>query len=236
MVEIEAPELQSKMAYDRAIVVFSPEGRLYQVEYAFKAVENATTVLGLTYKDGVVLIAAKSVPKLMVPETAEKILKIDDHIAIGFCGLVADARVLVEYARVRAQINKITFGEPIGVHSLAKQIANRKQQFTQYGGMRPFGLSFLIAGTNKIPHLFETDPSGTIREWEAHAIGRGSKPAIDVLEKDFKSGMSRDQAIGLGIKAMKEGEKKLGPKNIDIIVIENGKYRKFDTNEIKKLF
>jgi proteasome alpha subunit len=234
MVEIEAPELQSKMAYDRAIVVFSPEGRLYQVEYAFKAVENATTVIGVTYKDGVVLLAAKSVPKLMVPETAEKILKVDNHIAIGFCGLVADARVLVEYSRVRAQVNKITFGEPIGIHSLAKQIANRKQQFTQYGGMRPFGLSFLIAGTNKTPHLFETDPSGTIREWEAHAIGRGSKAAIEVLEKEFKPGLSRDQAINIGLKAMREAEKKLGPKNVDICIIENGKFRKFDSNEVKK--
>lgn len=236
MVEIEAPELQSKMAYDRAIVVFSPEGRLYQVEYAFKAVENATTVLGLTYKDGVALIAAKSVPKLMVPETAEKILKIDDHIAIGFCGLVADARVLIEFARIRAQINRITFGEPISAHSISKQVANRKQQFTQFGGMRPYGLSFLIAGTNKVPHLFETDPSGTIREWEAHAIGRGSKAAIEILEKDFKPGMTRDQALSVGLKAMKEGEKKLGPKNIDIVIIENGKYRKFDFNEIKKIF
>lgn len=236
MVEIESAELQSKMAYDRAIVVFSPEGRLYQVEYAFKAVENATTVLGVVYKDGVVLIAAKSVPKLLVPETAEKVMKIDDHIAVGFCGLVADARVLIEYARIRAQINRLTFGEPISIFSLAKQIANRKQQFTQIGGMRPYGISFLLAGTNDTPHLFETDPSGTIREWEAHAIGRGSKQAREVLEKDFKQGMTREQAIALGIKALKEGEKKITAKNVDICVVENGKYKKLDANEVKKLF
>lgn len=236
MVEIESPEVASKMAYDRAIVVFSPEGRLYQVEYAFKAVENATTVLGIVFKDGVAIVAAKSLPKLMVPETAEKIIKVDDHIAIGFCGLVADARIMSEFARVRGQVNRISYGKPISVYSLAKQIANRKQQFTQVGGMRPFGISFLLGGYDDKPHLFETDPSGTIREWEAHVIGRGSKAARAVLEKDYKSGMTRDQAINLGVKAMEEGEKKIGYKNVDICIIENKKFRKLDSNDIKKYF
>jgi proteasome alpha subunit len=236
MVEIESPEVASKMAYDRAIVVFSPEGRLYQVEYAFKAVENATTVLGIVFKDGVALVAAKSVPKLLVPETAEKIIKIDEHIAIGFCGLVADARVLAEFSRVRGQVNRISYGKPISVYSLAKQIANRKQQYTQVGGIRPYGISFLISGYDDKPHLIETDPSGTIREWEAHAIGRGSKQARAVLEKDFKSGMTRDQAITLGVRAMGEGEKKINAKNVDICVVENKKFRKLDQNEMKKYF
>ncbi|MEM7826934.1 MAG: archaeal proteasome endopeptidase complex subunit alpha [Candidatus Aenigmatarchaeota archaeon] len=236
MVEIEVPETMPKMAYDRAIVVFSPEGRLYQVEYAYKAVENATTILGLTFKNGIALLASKSLSKLLVPESADKILKIDEHIAIGFCGFVADAHALIEFARVRAQINRITFNEPIGVKQLAKMIAARKQQYTQIGGIRPFGVSFLIAGVDEKEHLFETDPSGAMREWNAKAIGRGAKTASQILEKEYKQNMERDKALELGMRAMKNAEKKLELASVDIGIIEEKKFRKLSIEEIKKYF
>lgn len=235
MVQIEVPEVASKMAYDRAIVVFSPEGRLYQVEYAFKAVENATTCVGVTFKDGVVLLAAKTTMKLLIPDSIEKIMKIDDHIGAGFCGLVADARVLIDYARIRAQINRVTYGEPIEIYAIAKEIADRKQRFTQVGGIRPFGVAFLIAGYDTKPHLFETDPSGSMRAWFAHAIGRGSKIARKVLEKGWKQGMNKDQAVVLASKALKAAEQKITFKEVEGGIVEDKRFRKFDRNEIKRI-
>ena len=124
------------MGYDRAIVVFSPEGRMYQVEYARKAVEKASTVVGATFTNGVVLTAARSIQKLLVPESVEKISKVDDHIGIASCGILADSRILVDYARVKSQVNRITYSEPIEISALVKDICDRKQRFTQMGGIR----------------------------------------------------------------------------------------------------
>src|SRR3972149_11552719 len=125
--EIQPPMKQ--MGYDRAIVVFSPEGRMYQVEYARKAVEKASTVVGVAFASGIVLVAARSIQKLLVPESVEKISKIDEHIGIASCGILADSRVLIDYARVRAQVNRMTYSEAIEVASLVKDICDRKQRF-----------------------------------------------------------------------------------------------------------
>jgi proteasome alpha subunit len=236
MVEIQSPDMLNKMAYDRAIVVFSPEGRLYQVEYAQKAVENAPTALGITFKNGIVLLATKTVTKLLIPESSEKISKIDNHIAIAFCGMAADARVLIDYARIRAQINRITYNEPITTHMLAKLVANRKQQFTQVGGIRPFGISFLIGGVDESEHLFETDPAGTIREWYAYAIGRGAKTANEILEKEWRTNMNRESALLLGAKVLKTAEKKVTFKNVEAAIIEDGKFERIPQEVLKKYF
>src|SRR3989338_5523385 len=142
--EITPPMKQ--MGYDRAIVVFSPEGRMYQVEYARKAVEKASTAVGVVFAAGVVLVASRTIQKLLVPESVEKISKIDEHIGIASCGILADSRVLTDYSRVKAQINRITYSEPIEVATLVKDICDRKQRFTQVGGIRPFGVSLLVAG------------------------------------------------------------------------------------------
>ena len=115
------------MGYDRAIVVFSPEGRMYQVEYARKAVEKATTAVGIVFNGGVAFVAARSVQKLLIPESTEKISKIDDHVGAASCGILADCRVLLDYARIKAQINKMTYGEPIEILALVKDISDRKQ-------------------------------------------------------------------------------------------------------------
>lgn len=231
--EIQAPMKQ--MGYDRASVVFSPEGRMYQVEYARKAVEKATTVVGVTFSNGVVLVATKSIQKLIVPESVEKISKIDEHIGVASCGILADSRILVDYARIRCQVNKITFGEPIEINALVKDISDRKQRFTQMGGIRPFGVSLLIAGMDGGPHLYETDPSGTLREWKAQAIGRGMKEARKVLVEEYKENLSGDKATDLALKALKTGEKKLSTRAVEIGMAEGGKFRLLDRNSVKEL-
>jgi proteasome alpha subunit len=224
-----------QMGYDRAIVVFSPEGRMYQIEYARKAVEKATTAVGIVFLGGVILAASRSIQKLMVPESIEKISKIDEHIGIASCGILADCRVLVDYARLRSQMNRITYSEPIEITALVKDIGDRKQRFTQIGGLRPYGVSMLIAGEDGSPHLYETDPSGTVREWKAHAIGRGSKESRKVLIEEYKDGMPKDKAIELALKALKTGEKKISSKSVEIGIIENKKFRLLSSQEVKEI-
>lgn len=232
--EMEISSPMRQMGYDRAIAVFSPEGRMYQVEYARKAVEKATTAVAVVFSGGVVLVSTKMLQKLMVPESVEKISKIDDHIAIASCGILGDARTLVDFARVRAQVNKMTFSEPIEIYALVKEIADRVQRFTQVGGIRPYGVGMLIAGMDGSPRLFETDPSGTMREWVAHAIGRGAKDARKVLIEEYKDSISREKAIELALKALKAGEKKLTSRNTELAVVE--KKTKFYTRpEIKEI-
>ena len=226
--EIQTP---NQSAYDRAIVVFSPEGRMYQVEYARKAVLKASTTLGMIFKDGVLLAAYKVLPKFVVPGSVTKIAKIDDHVGVASCGIIADARVLIDFARIRAQVNKITFDEPIEINELAKQIGDRKQRFTQIGGIRPFGVSLLIGGYNNRPQLFETDPAGVVREWTAHAIGRGAKAAEKVLEKDYKENMKKSEAIKLAIKALKAAEQEAKEDSIELGLIEKGQFKKINISE-----
>lgn len=231
--EIAPPMKQ--MGYDRAIVVFSPEGRMYQVEYARKAVEKASTAVGVVFEGGIVLVAARTIQRLMVAESVEKISKIDEHIGAASCGILADCRVLIDFARVRAQVNRITYNEPIEITALVKDISDRKQRFTQVGGIRPFGVSLLIAGTDGTPHLYETDPSGTLREWRAHAIGRGSKDAKKALIEEYKDNMPRDKAIDVAVKALKNGEKKIALRSTEIGTVEGGKFKLLGRNEVKDI-
>ena len=230
--EIQAPR---QMAYDRAIVVFSPEGRMYQVEYARKAVNKATTTLGVVFRNGIVLMAAKQTAKLLVNNQSEKISGIDEHIIAGTCGILADSRVLIDFARIKAQVNRITYDEPIEVNALIKEIADRNQRFTQMAGLRPYGVSLLIAGSDGESHLYETDPSGTIREWKAHAIGRGAPKAAKVLDSEYKENMTKDQAINLAMKALKAGEEKLSTNNLEIGIIEDHKAKVLSKDEMRAL-
>jgi proteasome alpha subunit len=194
------------MAYDRAITVFSPDGRLFQVEYAREAVKRGSTTLGIVFKDGAILLADKRVAtKLAVPSSIEKIYILDEHIGCATSGLVADARVLVDYARVIAQINKVTYNEKISVEMLVKRICDYKQTYTQYGGVRPFGTSLLVAGVDEFgPQLYETDPSGSLTGYRAACIGANKEKVLEYFEENYKDGLSMDEAIMLGLKALKE--------------------------------
>lgn len=210
------------MAYDRAITVFSPDGRLFQVEYAREAVKRGTTAVGVRGRSGVVLLVDKRVSsKLVVPQSIEKIFAIDTHVGCATSGLVADARALVDRARVEAQLNRVTYDEPIPIDVLVKKVCDFKQSYTQFGGGRPFGTALLIAGVDASgPRLYETDPSGALIEYKASAVGSGRSAALEVLEKEYKEGLSDDAAIQLGLKALSAGtEGKFNAEALEIAVV-----------------
>jgi len=211
------------MAYDRAITVFSPDGRLFQVEYAREAVKRGTTTVGLKYKTGVVLIVDKRVTsRLVEPGSIEKIFEIDEHIGCATSGLVADARALIDRARVDAQINEITYNEKIQIKTLVKRICDFKQTYTQYGGVRPFGTALLIAGVDETgARLFATDPSGALMEYKASSEGAGRSGAIAHFESNYRDDLSMDEAIDMAIKALHKGtEGKLNPDAAEIGVVD----------------
>ena len=233
------PLQQQNAGYDRAITVFSPDGRLFQVEYAREAVKRGTTSLGLKSKDGVVLIVDKrTVSRLVEAKSIEKIFQIDDHIGVATSGLVADARALVERARIESQINKITYNEPILVGGLAKKICDMKQMYTQNGGVRPFGSALIIGGVNgNEARLFETDPSGALIEYKATAIGSGVQAAVDVFEECYEEDLSLEDAINLGLDALYEAtEGKTTEQSVEIAVIEvaTQAYRKLSDEEVSE--
>jgi len=225
------------MAYDRGITVFSPDGRLFQVEYAREAVKKGNTTIGLKFKDGAILIVDKHVSsKLIEPSSSEKIYYIDEYIGCATSGLVADARILIEEARKDAQVHKITYNENVPVNSLVKKVCDMKQNFTQYGGARPFGVALLVAGVDDIGvHLYETDPSGAITAYKASCIGTGRPVVIEMFEKEFQDGMTYEAAMKLGLKALAAAtEEKLTPEAVEIGVVKIGKpFRKLDTKEVE---
>ena len=225
-----------QMAYDRGITVFSPDGRLFQVEYAREAVKKGTTTIGLKFKDGVILIVDKRVSsRLVEPKSIEKIYDIDKYIGCATSGLVADARILVDEARKTAQTHKVTYNENITVELLVKKICDLKQNYTQYGGARPFGTALLVAGVDDLGcHLFETDPSGALVAYKAGSIGSGRPIVMDMFEKEFKDDMTYEEAMTLGLKALSAAiEDKLNPQTVECGVVETGKaFRRLDEAEL----
>src|SRR3989338_6537225 len=169
------PLQHQMMGYDRAITMFSPDGRLLQVEYAKKTVRQGSTAIGLTCSDGILLVTDKRiVDSLVVPESVEKIFQIDEHIGATASGILSDARVLIERAQLRAQQNRVTYDSPIDTITVVKDICDLKQICTQSGGLRPFGVSILIAGIDdSTQRLFETDPTGIFFQYKASVIGEG---------------------------------------------------------------
>jgi proteasome alpha subunit len=223
------------MAYDRTIVVFSPDGRLLQVEYARQMVKNGSTSLGVKVADAVVLAAVKPSMPLAVTESYKKIYEVDSHIGIVSSGSLADARDLVEYARVKAQVNRVTYGEPISVSSITKQVVDRKHMVTQYAGVRPYGVGLLVGGIDENgASLYETEPSGTMIGWKAQAIGRGADKAKKILSRGYKEGMGIEDGIKLLLKAMKTGEKTVTSDNIEVVVVKKDKIKALSKEELKK--
>jgi len=225
-----------QMAYDRAITVFSPDGRLFQVEYARVAVTRGNTTAGLKFKNGIVLMADKKIgSRLVETSSIEKIFQIDEHVGCATSGLVADARVLVDYARLAAQINKVTYAERMGIDLLVKRICDFKQNYTQYGGVRPFGTALLVGGVDDAGvHLFETDPSGALVSYKAGSIGAGRNTVMELFEERYQDGMPQDDAVLLGLEALqKASEEKLDAKAIEVgIVVEGQKFRRLPEDEV----
>ena len=195
---------QQQQAYDRGTTIFSPDGRLYQVEYAREAVKRGSASIGVRTPDGVVLLADKqSHSPLLEPSSVEKLHKADDHIGMASAGHVADARQLIDFARRQAQVNRLRFGEMMGVETLTKTVTDFIQRYTQVGGARPFGVALVVGGIeNGEPRLFETDPSGTPYEWEALAIGESRDDIQEYFEEHYESELSLDEGIELALRGL----------------------------------
>ena len=214
---------QQQQAYDRGITIFSPDGRLYQVEYAREAVKRGTASIGVRAEDGVVLAADKRARSpLMEPASVEKIHKADDHVGVASAGHVADARPLIDFARRQAQVNQLRYGEPIGIETLTKNITDHIQQYTQVGGARPFGVALVVGGIeNGEPRLFETDPSGTPYEWKALSIGANRSDVRDYLEEHYEEGLSTEEAMGLALEALDQvNDDGLTPEGVGVATVE----------------
>ena len=227
----------SGRGYDHGVSTFSPDGRLYQVEYARESVKRGTTTVGLKFKDGVVLIVDKRISsKLILTDSIEKMYQIDDHIGMTTSGLVADARQLVDKARVQCQVNRMTYGDSIAITPWVKKMCDCMQSFTQYGGARPFGTALLIAGIDDDGiHLFETDPSGAYQSYQAGAIGRGRSTVIDHFESNWKHNMTKNAAIKLGLEALKESlEDDLNRETVEIAIVDSNGYVKLDRESTLK--
>jgi len=212
-----------QQAYDRGITIFSPDGRLYQVEYAREAVKRGTASIGVRTSDGVILAVDKRIRSpLMERSSVEKIHKADDHIGIASAGHVADARQLIDFARRRAQINQLRYGEPIGVETLTKEVTDYIQQYTQVGGARPFGVALIIAGiADGEPRLYETDPSGTPYEWKALAVGADRGDIRDYLEEHYDDEMNLEGGIRLALEALASvNDDELSPESIGVATID----------------
>lgn len=226
--------------YDRALTIFSPDGRLYQVEYAIETVRRGTLAAGVRAKNGVVLFAEERIKKLQNPNLSQKLFQIDEHVGSVVAGYVPDARVLVDYARVVAQNHRLLYDEPIEIETLAKRVGDLAQQYTQYAGVRPFGVSLIIAGVDKQgPGIFTTDPSGTYLGYEAIAIGGGSDQVNEYFEEKYDPSIKMDEAITLIIEGAKkiEERKVLDPKSVKIAVVDldTKRLRRLGFDEIKKI-
>lgn len=172
----------SGAGYDTSTSIFSPEGRIFAAEYAKKAVEQGATSIGILCNEGVVLLAEKITKPLEEPDSVEKISKIDEHLGIATSGLMADARRLIENARIKAQSYWLTFEEPVPGEAVAEYICDIKGQFTQTGGARPYGVAMIIGSVDhdSSPKLFVTDPVGTFWGFLAAVIGRGSSGLANI--------------------------------------------------------
>jgi len=208
-------------AYDRAITVFSPDGRLFQVEYAMELVNRGATILGIRCSEGVVVGAEENVEPLEEAEYSWKIFKVDEHIGAAIVGLSSDARILLDQARVYAQSNRLTYDEPIDVEVVTKRISDIKQLYTQHAGVRPFGVSIIFAGVDKTGgRVFYTHPSGTYRGYKATAVGAGRETVLSILKDEYREDMLLEEITKLAVKCLVKAleARQLSPR-LKIVVI-----------------
>lgn len=230
--------LPAQQGYDRAITVFSPDGRLYQVEYAIETVRRGTIAVGIKCKDGIIIAVEEKPRKLQISNTAQKIFQIDDHVGVAAAGYIPDARSQVDNARFFSQSNKMIYDEPVEVETIAKHLADQCQQYTQYAGVRPYGVALILGGVvNNTPQLYLTDPSGTYISYDAIAIGSGSDQVTDFLEKTYKDDLSLDEAATLAAAGIYlSSEDKEGTSHIRMahIKTETGLYELVSDEQIVK--
>jgi len=226
-------------AYDRAITVFSPDGRLFQVEYALETVNRGATILGIASSEGVVLGAEEKIEsKLQDENFMWKLFEIDDHLGAVVVGLGSDARILIDQARVYAQSNRLMYDELIDVEVVAKRVGDIKQLYTQHAGVRPFGVSIIFGGVDKTGNrLFVTDPSGSIRGWKAVAIGVGRETVEGILKTDFNDQLDLEAATKLAVRTLVKAQEARGEQQprvkIAVIPVATKKMRMLTDEEIQ---
>jgi len=228
------------MGYDRTATMFSPEGHLLQVEYAEKTVRLGSSSVGMVCSDGVFIIADKRIEdKLIVKKSTNKIYEIDSHIIVSVAGIIADARVLIEKAEVLSQQHRVTYDSPIEPELIIKDISNIKQQFTQYGGARPFGVSLMIAGLNgDKPELYTSDITGNYLSYNAHAIGEDDDKIKEKLRERYREGLSIKQGVELVLEIFEEiQEKKFNIEKFELVYIpkDKGKLERLEGEKINRL-
>lgn len=215
---MQGPDQQ---AYDRGTTIFSPDGRLYQVEYAREAVKQGAPVVGVRGETATVLAAHVSTRSALIEsESVEKLFPVDDHVGIATAGHAADARRLVDLARRAAQGERLRFEEPVSVDTLSTVVADHIQEYTQTGGARPYGTALLLGGFDERPRLFETDPSGATSAWQAAAIGRGASDIQAHFEESYESGLSMDDALALSLEGLFVATDDLEPSEVDAVSID----------------
>jgi proteasome alpha subunit len=228
------------MGYDRTATMFSPEGHLLQVEYAEKTVRLGVSSVGMVCSDGIFIIASKRVPdKLIIPESAYRVHEVDEHIIVSTAGITSDARVLIEKAQVIAQRNRLTYDSAIEPEMVIKELSNIKQQFTQYGGARPFAVSLMLAGINgKKLELFTSDVTGNYFSYYANAIGENDERIKEMLREKYKKSLTIKQGVKLALEIFKEiqGEQFDTDKfELSYIEKDNKKLIKLEGDKIKEV-
>jgi len=192
--------------YDSRTTIFSPEGRLYQVEYALEAISHAGTAIGILAKDGIVLAAERKVTsKLLEQDTsAEKLYILNDNMICAVAGMVSDANILINYARQSAQNYLLTYNEDIPCEQLVRRLCDLKQGYTQHGGLRPFGVSFIYAGYDpqRQFQLYQSNPSGNYGGWKATSVGANNASAQSLLKQDYKEDCDLKEACGMAVKVL----------------------------------
>jgi len=208
-------------AYDYNSTVFSPDGRLYQVEYARELVNRGATILGIQCAEGVVLASEENVEVLEESGCSWKVFRIDEHIGAAIAGLASDARVLIDQARIDAQSNKLTYDEPIDVEVVTQKICDIQQTYTQHGGGRPFGVTMVLGGVDKEgARVFQTHPSGSYMGYKAVAVGAGSETVLSMLKEEYSEDLTLEKCVKLAVKCLvKALEARQLPLRIKIAVI-----------------
>lgn len=228
-----------QQAYDRGTSLFSPDGRIYQVEYAREAVSRGAPSVGIRTEDGVVLAAqSRAGSSLMESESIEKLHKIDDHVGAASAGHVADARQLIDFARQQGQLSQLRYGEPIDVEALTKELTDHIQENTQRGGTRPYGAALLVGGIeNGVPRLFAADPSGTPNEWKATVIGGSGADIQEFLEDEWTTDLSHDDGLALAVQSLRVATEELGPNEVSIATLTADEgFQSLPFEEIESVF
>lgn len=230
--------MMASRGYDMTPTMYSPDGRIYQVEYAIETVKRGTLAIGVKCKDGVVIAVEENPRSLQVSNITQKIFQVDKHIGVAAAGYIPDARVQVDNARFFSQSNKLTYDEPVEVETVAKHLADQCHQFTQYSGVRPYGVALIIGGVDKKGGaIFVTDPSGTYVPYAAVAIGANSEEVTDFLEKNYKDDVNLQDGAALATAAINlKDEKREGARHVKMswITLDKQILEKVPESEIEK--